>query len=127
MVFKYIAPLLISTQLVCAPGYNVPWGKDTDLIAKKSLWIAPKKRFDPLSKVSEKIILFHQNVLSPVDGPRSHFRPTSSRYMLLAIGRYGFVKGTLNGFDRLLRENNDPWVYRTKEIDGITYKWDPTY
>ncbi|MCH9617351.1 MAG: putative membrane protein insertion efficiency factor [Chlamydiia bacterium] len=127
MVFKTFPIILCSMHLLAAPGYHLPWGKDTDMIKRKSFWIAPKKRYDPLGKVSEKIILFHQNVLSPVDGPRSHFRPTSSRYMLLAIRRYGFIKGSLKGFDRLLRENSDPWVYRTREIDGVKYKWDPTY
>lgn len=108
-------------------GYVEPWGKNSDLVYKKTLSTAPPKRFDPLTKVSEQVILFHQNILSPVDGPRSHFRPTSSRYMLLAIGRHGFLKGYLKGCDRLLRENSDPWVYRKTEIDGVTYKWDPTY
>jgi putative component of membrane protein insertase Oxa1/YidC/SpoIIIJ protein YidD len=126
MVFKLLL-ILLFCPLFSDTGYFLPWGKDSQIIEKKTLWTEPKKRFDPLSKVSEKIILFHQNILSPVDGPRSHFRPTSSRYMLLSIYRYGFLVGTLMGFDRLLRENNDPWVYRTKEIDGITYKWDPTY
>jgi putative component of membrane protein insertase Oxa1/YidC/SpoIIIJ protein YidD len=126
MVFK-LSFLIFLFPLFSDIGYNPPWGKDCELIEKKTLWIAPQKRFDTLSKVSEKIILFHQNILSPIDGPRSHFRPTSSRYMLLAISRYGFLKGTLMGFDRLLRENNDPWVYRTITIDGIAYKWDPTY
>ena len=87
----------------------------------------PQSRTDPLCKACEKVILFHQNILSPADGPRSHFRPTSSRYMLLAIHRYGFFKGVIKGFDRLLRENSDPWVYRTKTINGVVYKFDPTY
>jgi uncharacterized protein len=118
---------LLSASLFADVGYHTPWGKDSDIIKKETLWTAPKKGFDPLSKTVENIILFHQNVLSPVDGPRSHFRPTSSRYMLLAIRRHGFIKGTLKGFDRLLRENNDPWHYRTITIEGISYKWDPTY
>ncbi|MCH9811646.1 membrane protein insertion efficiency factor YidD [bacterium] len=122
-----IHPIFHCGSLYALPGYHEPWGKHVDLMEQKKRWIAPPKRFDPLSKISEKMILFHQNVLSPVDGPRSHFRPTSSRYMLLAIKRYGFVKGSLKGFDRLLRENSDPWVYRTTQIDGVKYKWDPTY
>jgi uncharacterized protein len=39
--------------------------------------------------------------------------------------RYGFFKGYLKGCDRLMRENNDDWVYRLVEIDGKIYKWDP--
>jgi putative component of membrane protein insertase Oxa1/YidC/SpoIIIJ protein YidD len=111
--------------IFAAIGYAPPWGKDADvhLPAPK-----PYERLasrNPLSSVAEQVILFHQNVLSPVDGPRSHFRPTSSRYMLLAIRRYGFVKGYIMGCDRLLRENSDPWVYPTRIINGVEWKWDP--
>ena len=87
----------------------------------------PSPRKDPLSFLAEKIILFHQNIISPVDGPRSHFRPTSARYILLAMRRHGFFKGYIMGCDRLLRENKDDWVYRTIVIDDVKYKYDPTY
>ena len=126
MVFKLL-PLLIFSLAFADVGYHPPWGKATEITEKRTLSTGLSKRFDPLSVAAEKVILFHQNILSPVDGPRSHFRPTSSRYMLLAIRRHGFLKGSLKGFDRLLRENNDPWVYRTKVIGDKKYKWDPTY
>jgi len=109
------------------PGYIEPWGKDSELVKhSQSLDPIPMPRRDWASRLAEKVILFHQNIISPVDGPRSHFRPTSSRYMLLAIRRYGFIKGYIMGCDRLLRENKDDWVYRTIEIDGKRYKYDPT-
>ena len=126
MVFK-ILPFLVFTCIFADVGYHPPWGKGSELCKKKTLSRGPLKRYDPLSLATEKLILFHQNILSPVDGPRSHFRPTSSRYMLLAVRRYGFLLGSLKGFDRLLRENNDPWVYRTKIINDKKYKWDPTF
>lgn len=126
MVFRFII-VCSFLSLFGAPAYVEPWGKDAALIKSKPLSTAPPERFDPLTKVSEAIILFHQNILSPVDGPRSHFRPTSSKYMLLAIKRHGFLKGAIKGFDRLLRENSDPWVYRTITINHTIYKWDPTY
>ena len=126
MVFKF-TPLFIFSLVFADVGYHPPWGKDAELMKKTTLSTGLVKRYDPLSVSAEQIILFHQNILSPVDGPRSHFRPTSSRYMLLAIGRHGFFKGTLKGFDRLLRENNDPWVYRTVVINNKKYKWDPTF
>ncbi|MCH9621309.1 MAG: putative membrane protein insertion efficiency factor [Chlamydiia bacterium] len=126
MAFRLLIFFCVCT-LYADVGYHPPWGKDGEIIKKTTLSTAPPKRYDPLSKSVENIILFHQNILSPVDGPRSHFRPTSSRYMLLAIRRHGFIKGAIKGFDRLIRENKDPWVYRTIEIDGTKYKWDPTY
>ncbi len=108
-------------------GFVEPWGKDAKMVPKKSLIPPlPRKKSFPV-KLAEQIILFHQNILSPVDGPRSHFRPTSSRYMLLAMRRFGFLKGFMMGCDRLLRENKEEWVYRVIRIDGQIYKWDPTY
>ncbi len=128
MVSKYIFFLLCYFTSLSAngPGYFPPWGKDSDLMFyKQDPPLA--KRNDLLSKAAEQVILFHQNVISPVDGPRSHFRPTSARYMLLAMRRYGFFMGYIKGCDRLLRENKDPWYYRTITIDKVIYKWDPTY
>ena len=112
------------------PGFVEPWGKDAGLKAikyKKASKYDMPKVINPMVKAMEMLVKFHANVISPVDGPRSHFRPTSSRYMLLAMKRHGFIKGYIMGCDRLLRENNDPWVYRKREIDGTVYKWDPTY
>jgi putative component of membrane protein insertase Oxa1/YidC/SpoIIIJ protein YidD len=118
--------MLISPIFADRPGYYPPWGKDSELINyEKDKEI--KKSENLLGQAAEKVILFHQNVISPVDGPRSHFRPTSARYMLLSMRRYGFFMGYLKGCDRLLRENKDAWVYRTIVIDDTIYKWDPTF
>ena len=124
MVFKYL--FLLLPLFADKPGYFPPWGKDSDLLARKET-PATRPRTDLLCLAAEQVILFHQNIISPVDGPRSHFRPTSARYMLLAIRRYGFLLGYIKGCDRLLRENKDPWVYRTRVINQTLYKWDPTY
>src|SRR3989344_462595 len=105
--------LLLTTYLSAAPGYFEPWGKDSGLSITQTTLSTPPKRRNPLSQAAESIILFHQNVISPADGPRSHFRPTSARYMLLSMREHGVIKGYLKGCDRLLRENSDPWVYRT--------------
>ncbi len=109
-------------------GYFEPWGKDVDLIPKEQMEIStlPPSRDDPFSTVTEFFISLHQNHLSPTTGPRSNFRPTSSKYMLLSIRRYGFFPGFAKGCDRLLRENGDPWCYRTIVIDDVEYKFDPT-
>lgn len=115
--------ILFAATLFAHPGFHEPWGKDTQL---KSLPKSKETTSPSLAtRMADAVIRFHQQVLSPVDGPRSHFRPTSSQYMHLAMHRYGFLKGFLMGCDRLLRENNDEWVYRTVEIDGQLYKYDP--
>src|SRR3990167_5758013 len=90
--------LLIFGALEARPGFIEPWGKDS------TLSLAPQEKEKPklslVAKGAEKIIWFHQAILSPVDGPRSHFRPTSSQYMKLAIYRWGFFKGYIKGCDR---------------------------
>ncbi|MEX0961804.1 MAG: membrane protein insertion efficiency factor YidD [Simkaniaceae bacterium] len=119
--------LLLPLTLFAKAGYIEPWGKDETLVKKSwNPYQTPPPRTNWLCKLGEKAILFHQNIISPVDGPRSNFRPTSARYTLLAIRRYGFFKGYLMGCDRLLRENRDPWLYRTICIDDKEYKFDPT-
>lgn len=122
MVFRFLL-LLLPLSLFAMPGYHEPWGKDADLLPSKETH-APR---DPstMVKLARQAILFHQNVLTKVDGPRSHFRPSSSQYMLLSMYKHGFLKGFFFGCDRLLRENDDAWVYRKIEIDGKLFKYDP--
>ena len=131
MVFKmrrlallfFLIPLFVFAKA----GYFEPWGKDSD-IKHQSLKTPDTKKTKKksiISKVANKVIVFHQKVISPVCGSRSNFRPTSSRYMQLAIQRYGFLKGFTMGCDRLLRENSDPWLYRKIIIDNTEYKFDP--
>jgi putative component of membrane protein insertase Oxa1/YidC/SpoIIIJ protein YidD len=101
-----------------------PWGKDADMAVKSNKPIEHNNT-SLLARTANNIILFHQNVLTKVDGPRSSFRPSSSRYMQLAIKRYGFLKGYIMGCDRLLRENDEKWVYKKIITDNIEYKYDP--
>lgn len=119
MDFKFILLLPLSVFA----HYSEPWGKDSTLKAPTEL--AQKKPQSIGTKIAGLVIDFHQNVISPVDGPRSHFRPSSSQYMRQAMYNYGFFKGYIMGCDRLLRENSEEWVYRTIEENGNTYKYDP--
>ncbi|HSW72813.1 MAG TPA: membrane protein insertion efficiency factor YidD [Chlamydiales bacterium] len=124
MRFKFFILLLSFSSLFAID--EAPWGKDSDLIAP-----LPKKQTEaPRSlslagKMMHGIIHFHQKVLSPAKGPTSNFRPTSSRYMELAIQNYGFFRGFVMGCDRLLRENNEEWIYRTIDEKGVSFKFDP--
>ncbi|MEI6241805.1 MAG: membrane protein insertion efficiency factor YidD [Chlamydiota bacterium] len=125
MLFK-ICLLLVFPLFLCGDlGFVDPWGKDSDLSPSEKP--AEKKVTGPLVAIANTLLLFHQRVISPIDGPRSNFRPTSSRYMQLAIQRYGFFKGVVMGCDRLLRENNEKWIYPTITIDEVTYKYDPAF
>ncbi len=120
-LFILLAPLTLFAEV----GYIEPWGKDANLTTKTPQHTAPRKSLSPMGRLAEQVILFHHNVLTHTTGPRSHFRPTSSQYMLQAIREYGFCKGYIMGCDRLLRENGETWHYRTKLINDDLYKWDP--
>lgn len=109
--------------LIAYPGYFEPWGKDADLKSLKPS--AQSSKVSIATRVADAVIHFHQQVISPVDGPRSHYRPTSSQYMHLAMHRYGFLKGFIMGCDRLLRENDEEWVYRTIQYGDKIFKYDP--
>lgn len=100
-----------------------PWGADNELVSSSlnSTTIILK----PSQVVCQKMILFFQNHISPIDGPRSSFYPTSSQYTLEAIMKYGALKGIALGCDRLMRENKDWWIYETKLMHGIDRKLDP--
>lgn len=102
-----------------------PWGKDADL-AQCPIVCAEESSSSWLAQLGVHAIRFHQVVISPADGPRSHFIPSSSQYTLEAMKRYGFLQGVAMGCDRLLRENDDPWVYRkTLDPAGHVMKWNP--
>lgn len=106
-----------------------PWGRDSDLV-KKPHWAyekIPGKCNTPLlGTFGEMMITFHQEVISPADGPRSHFYPSSSQYTKEAMRKYGFFKGYIMGCDRLMRENPEDWVYPITTIPGgVVLKYDP--
>ncbi len=106
---------------------EVPWGKDAPLAfytPQESSSCCPE--VNPLAEAGIRMIRFHKEVVSPADGPRSHFRPNSSQYTLDAMQKYGFFWGVVRGCDRLMRENPEQWVYPTT-VDqfGYSIKSDP--
>lgn len=123
-IFYVLLSSCLAFQLIQAD----PWGKDADLAARPcEISSLQEKCSTPLlGKFAEVMISFHQNVISPADGPRSHFIPSSSQYTLNAMRKYGFFRGFCMGCDRLMRENKDPWVYRlTLDGAGDIIKYDP--
>lgn len=103
-------------------GTIAPWGKDSGMA-----YLPKEERCGPIKRsLGDYLIDFHRDVISPADGPRSNFTPTSSLYTKNAMQKYGFFTGFYMGCDRLMRENKDPWVYRKAFDDkGIIRKWDP--
>ena len=122
--FVVITLLLHTTSLAADP-----WGKDADLANREAAPTEqiPKKCPTPIfGNFAEVMIGFHQQVISPADGPRSHFKPSSSQYTLEAMRTYGFFVGLTKGCDRLMRENDEEWVYRwTVDGAGKPIKYDP--
>lgn len=105
-----------------------PWGKDADLARRppSSRNCEPTCSTPFFGKIGEAMIQFHQQVISPADGPRSNFIPSSSQYTLDAMRKYGFFQGFCMGCDRLMRENDDPWIYQmTLDGAGKIMKYDP--
>lgn len=102
-----------------------PWGKDADLSTKCFSCQECVKSSSPLSVVGDLLIRFHQEVISPADGPRSHFKPSSSQYTRDAMAKYGFLWGVVFGCDRLMRENDDAWIYRKISDGNSCLKFNP--
>lgn len=115
--------MVISLLLTLTLGFQEPWGKDQELLPPAKKQEETTDRSFPLTSA---LISLRQNYLTKIDGPRSHYRPTSSEYMRLSIKKFGFLFGFTLGCDRLMRENEDPWVYPVvQDPSGECYKWDP--
>lgn len=101
-----------------------PWGVDAELATPK-----PKSSTQQLPlpvHICEKMVTFYQRVISPTNGPRSSYLPSSSQYTKEAIVKYGVFKGIALGCDRLLRENGETWHYLIATTDtGEERKLDP--
>lgn len=125
MYFLYL--LFICSFGMASQASAEPWGKDADLCVYRSNFTSESALTShALVEIAEILINFHQNIISPADGPRSHYLPSSSQYTLAAIRSKGFFSGFIMGCDRLMRENSDLWVYRTARNDhGKVMKWDP--
>lgn len=125
----YLLCLLFICSFGIAPQASTePWGKDADLCASHRTNFTSDNALTGhlFVEIAEILINFHQNIISPADGPRSHYLPSSSQYTLEAIRSKGFFSGFVMGCDRLMRENSDLWVYRTACNDqGKIMKWDP--
>ncbi|MEM1282900.1 MAG: membrane protein insertion efficiency factor YidD [Chlamydiota bacterium] len=115
--------------IIPALAFGDPWGKDVDLVnepIRSHKSISGTCSTPLLGEFAENAITFHQKIISPADGPRSHYYPSSSQYTKEAMREYGFFKGYIMGCDRLMRENPEEWIYREYTLSsGATLKYDP--
>ncbi|MGN6135360.1 MAG: membrane protein insertion efficiency factor YidD [Aureliella sp.] len=64
------------------------------------LWIARRPAWLAIAGVR-----FYQRGLSPLIGPRCRYSPSCSEYTILAIKKYGLIRGGLRGAWRIARCN----------------------
>ena len=60
-----------------------------------------------MNKILIAFIRFYQYTISPLTHASCRYTPTCSQYAILAIQKYGPLKGTWLGLNRILRCN--PW------------------
>lgn len=58
-----------------------------------------------MSRLFIALVRFYQKIISPLFGPKCRFYPTCSEYAILAVKKYGFVKGFFKAVFRILRCN----------------------
>src|SRR5687768_10836434 len=79
--------LYLAAFMLCDSSFLIsnPFGKDADLVVKQINFDQPLKAKGIGVKISQILIGFHHNVITEIDGPRSHYRPSSSQFSLDAI------------------------------------------
>ncbi|HEV09386.1 MAG: membrane protein insertion efficiency factor YidD [Sulfurihydrogenibium sp.] len=58
-----------------------------------------------LGKALIKLIKMYQKYVSPLKQPSCRYYPSCSNYAILAIEKYGFLKGSIKAVWRVLRCN----------------------
>ena len=60
-----------------------------------------------LTKILIKLIKIYKYLISPLIGPSCRYLPTCSEYSIEALKTYGFVKGLMLSFKRIM--SCHPW------------------
>ncbi len=58
-----------------------------------------------LGAILIKLIKMYQRYISPLKKPSCRYYPSCSNYAILAVEKYGFLKGSLKAVWRILRCN----------------------
>ncbi len=61
----------------------------------------------PLIWAAILLVRAYQLLISPLLGPHCRFQPTCSEYFILAVRKYGLIRGGLKGIWRICRCH--PW------------------
>ena len=59
------------------------------------------------TRIAVRCVRFYQHGISPLLGKNCRFQPSCSQYYILAVEKYGLIRGSLKGCYRILRCH--PW------------------
>jgi|GEM_PF-1437153 len=74
--------------------------------------------YNPVKLTVEAMFYTYKNFFSSQDGSHCPYAPSCSQYMVQSIRKYGFVKGLMNGSDRVQRCNAFSAGIHPKADDG---------
>ena len=77
------------------------------------------------ARVFDAYLRFFQQVISPVDGARSHMYPTGSAYARQAIKKHGALIGIVLTTERLMHEGNEDQISPGIRKYGLWRVYDP--
>ena len=83
-------------DLECDLAMTPDASDDDKALAKTSTW-------NPLAWFAIFMVRLYQQILSPLLPPSCRYRPTCSQYTLIALRRYGLIKGGWLGLKRISR------------------------
>jgi putative component of membrane protein insertase Oxa1/YidC/SpoIIIJ protein YidD len=81
----------------------------------------------PASSFLRVLVVFFQQVISPVDGDRCPSYPTCSAYSIQAYEQHGAIVGTLMTVDRLFHEDGEADFAPVIEVHGVRRIYDPVW
>jgi putative component of membrane protein insertase Oxa1/YidC/SpoIIIJ protein YidD len=79
----------------------------------------------PPAAALDAYVRFFQQVISPLDGPRSTMAPTGSVYARKAIKKHGALLGTVMTVERLMHEGNESQIAPRIRRHGLWRTHDP--
>ena len=74
-----------------------------DLVRSAGEESPAKTTWSPVAWVAIFVVRLYQQLLSPLLPPSCRYSPTCSQYTLIALRRYGFIRGGWLGLKRILR------------------------
>lgn len=122
----FLLIITINLLILSLIQISLTFGEDLNPFTKKKQLVKlDEKGADYLIFIAKGGIIFYRKFVSPVYGNRCKMKPSCSSYSYQAYMKYGFLKGTLLTFDRLLHEGNEykvsPVIYNKINKELLTY------